>query len=438
MKKLNSVRLPHYKRSKSTASVEFSGTKTAVFPMSQHIGAPCEPVVAAGDEVKVGQLVADSASFMSAPIHSSVSGVVREIKDIMPPNGRPCKAVVVESDGRFDIFEGIEPPKVTDKQSFIDAVRKSGAVGLGGAAFPTSVKLSFDKAKTPVDTLVINGAECEPFICSDHREMLENTLDIVGGIKAVLDYLEIPKAVIGIESNKPDAIAVLSDACADDDRITVKSLKSTYPQGAEKMLVHSTVGRVVKEGELPLNAGVIVMNVTTVGFIYRYLKTGMPLIKKRITVDGDSCKDAMNLIVPIGTPISEILEYINQNGECAPKLVLMGGPMMGIPVADINYPVIKNNNAILFFNDRKPPQVTACMRCGSCVRACPMKLMPTELEKAYDRKDFEALDKLKVNLCINCGSCSYVCPAKRSLAQKNQLAKTMLMNEKKRLEALKK
>ena len=436
--RIKSIHVPHLKNAAKIASTEFLSTSRVILPVSQHIGAPCTPTVKLGDEVKVGQLIADSDAFVSAPIYASVSGKVTEIKEIMTSNGRMTSAICIESDGKYEMCD-LVAPEITDKKSLIDAVRKSGAVGLGGAAFPTSVKLAYDKDKTPVDTLVVNGAECEPYICADHREMLENPVDIIEGIKILLDILEIPRAIIGIEGNKPDAIAKLREVAQIDSRITVKKLKPTYPQGAEKMLVHSTTKRVVKEGELPLNAGCLVMNVTTIGFLNRYFKTGIPLITKRITVDGDCIDEPENLVVAIGTPISEVIRYFSEKTgkEIEPSLVMMGGPMMGICVEDIDAPVIKNNNAILMFKDKKEPVTTDCMRCGSCLRACPMGLEPAGLERAYNARNYEELDKMKVTLCLNCGSCTYVCPAKRNLAQKNQLAKMLLINEKKRLAALK-
>ena len=436
--KIKSIHVPHLKNAAKISSTQFLDVKRVILPVSQHIGAPCAPTVKVGDEVKVGQLIADSEAFVSAPIFASVSGTVTELKDIMTVSGRKVPAICIDSDGKYEMCD-FERPEITDKKSLIDAVRKSGAVGLGGAAFPTSVKLAYDKDKTPVDTLVVNGAECEPYICADHREMLENSVDIISGIKILLDILEIPRAIIGIEGNKPDAIAKLKEVAEVDSRITVKKLKPTYPQGAEKMLVHSTTKRVVMEGELPLNAGCLVMNVTTIGFLNRYFETGVPLITKRITVDGDCIKVPENLIVPIGTPISEIVRYFSekQGAEFEPSLVMMGGPMMGICVEDIDSPVVKNNNAILMFKDKKEPVTTDCMRCGSCLRACPMGLEPAGIERAYDARNYDDLEKLKVTLCLNCGSCTYVCPAKRNLAQKNQLAKMLLINEKKRLEELK-
>ena len=304
---------------------------------------------------------------------------------------------------------------------------------MGGAGFPTHIKLNFDENKYKVDTLVINAAECEPYITSDYREMMENADDVMCGIKLVRDMLGLKKVVIGIEDNKPQAIKLMREKSADDESIEVKVLKSCYPQGAEKVIIFNATGRVVGEGQLPSDQGVIVMNVTTAGFIGEYSKTGMPLISKRITVDGDVVSTPCNVKVPIGTSAEDILKF----GDCDKEKVrkaLFGGPMMGMCLYELDTPVTKTTNAILAFGEKADKKKgikdrcaqTNCIKCGRCISACPLNLMPTELEKAYDRRDKEALMKLKVGLCMNCGSCSYVCPAKRDLAEKNQLAKAFI------------
>lgn len=424
--RLNSIKLPHYKHSHETATVSVAMPERVLIPMSQHMGAPCNPVVAVGDLVKAGQLIGSSDAFMSAPIHASIAGKVTAIVDFLLISGRTCKAVeITAGENPAELFEGLCPPKVTDKDSFLAAVRESGAVGLGGAGFPTHVKLRFDKDKQPVDTLVVNGAECEPYITSDYREFMEAPDDIIGGIKAVLSYLGIRGAALGIEENKPAAIALMKEKTAAMPEITVVPLKSTYPQGAEKVLIHSATGRIVGEGELPLHQGVVVMNSSTLGFLHRYLRTGIPLISRRITVAGDVIPAPMNLTVPLGTPISHVLQFAKMQGE--PKKVLMGGPMMGLCIDDLNAPIVKNNNAILAFNELPQKHTSACIRCGRCAFVCPVRLMPVSIERAYERKDTDTLEALKVTLCMNCGSCSYTCPAGRSLAEMNQLAKQMLV-----------
>lgn len=423
---MNKIRIPHFKNTNQAETVDIPLPEKVKIPMCQHLGMNCEPLVKVGDLVKVGQKIGDTDAFMSTPLHSSVSGKVVEIVDYLPANGRPCKAVVIETDGLQEVCESVKPPEISDRESFIKAVKESGCCGMGGAGFPTHIKLNFDKEKTPIDSLVINGAECEPYITSDYRELIENTDDVYEGVKLVMKYLEIPNAYICIEDNKPEAIKKLTEICKNDENIHIVKLKSSYPQGAEKVIVFSALGKIIREGELPSSVGAMVMNCTTAGFIYRYTKTGMPLVSKRLTVDGDIVRTPCNVRVPVGMAVSEVLKFADCNVEIADKL-LAGGPMMGMCLYDVDTPVCKTNNALLAFKKNEKQNVmTSCIRCGRCMDACPLNLIPTLLEKAYDTKDVESLKKLKVNLCMNCGSCSYVCPAKRNLAEKNQLAKALL------------
>jgi electron transport complex protein RnfC len=389
------------------------------------MGAVPKLLVKKGDKVTVGQKIADTDAFMSAPIHSPVSGEVTEIFDYINPDGRHAEAVKIMPDGLQTVSDDIKPPEISDKQSLIYAVREAGLVGLGGAAFPTHVKLSFDPLKTPIDTLVINGAECEPYITADNRCFLEDSSLIVDGILLVQKYLGIPHCKIGIEDNKPDAIKLLTKKTAEMTNIDIVTLPSLYPQGAEKVLIYKTTGRVVMEGELPSHAGVMVLNVSTAAAIARYAETGMPLTEKRITLDGSAIKKNQgNYLVKIGTPVSELLEFAGAENV---KTVLYGGPMMGVSLFDTDQPVLKSTNAILAFDsDIAAPDPSNCIRCGSCIRACPLNLMPMRLENAYHKGDVAALGKLKLALCMNCGCCSYVCPAHRPLAEYHQLAKALL------------
>ncbi len=424
--KLNGIGLAHRKNTQDSTTVKLGIPGRIILPLSQHMGAPCEPLVKVGDEVKVGQKIGDTEAFMSTPLHSSVSGKVVAISDYLLPNGNVCKAIEIETDGNQTVSEEVVPPVVTDKASLIQAVKESGCCGLGGAGFPTHVKLNFNSEKTPVDSLIINAAECEPYITSDYRELMENPDDVLGGVKLLLKYLEIPKAYICIEDNKPQAISLLKEKTSDNLSMEIVTLKSSYPQGAEKVIVFSATGRIIGEGQLPSDKGVVVMNVSTAAFIYRYIQTGMPLVSKRLTVDGDIVKNPCNVIALTGTPISFILDYAQADVNSLDKL-LAGGPMMGMALMDTETPVVKTNNAILAFSKNKEHvQQTACIRCGSCMNACPLKLMPMVFEKAYDTKDVELLKRHNIMLCMNCGSCSYVCPAKRNLAEKNQLAKALL------------
>ncbi|WP_052446654.1 electron transport complex subunit RsxC [Candidatus Soleaferrea massiliensis] len=425
-KHLSGVHVVHHKETAELESVVMPTPARVVLPLIQHMGSPCDALVKKGDTVKVGQRIADTDKFLSVPIHASVSGTVSGVEDFVASNGTKTKAIVIDADGEQTVDESIKPPVIGSREDFLHAVRASGLTGLGGAGFPTFIKLS-PKNPDEVDTLVINSAECEPYITSDYRECMENSGDVLDGIRAVQKYLGIHKVIIAIENNKPKAIELFKKQTNDDSEITVHTLSSKYPQGAEKVIIYETTGRVVPEGKLPADVGVIVMNVSTISFIGKYLKTGMPLITKKITVAGSAIKDPKNIIAAIGTPIKDLVEFCGgYNGECAK--ILMGGPMMGIAVTDDDQPLIKNNNAILALDKAHtdPPKTTACIRCGRCVRACPFSLMPAAIERAFDMQDVESLQKLKVMNCMECGCCSFSCPAKRDLVGVNRLSKKMV------------
>lgn len=426
---LNCIKIPHRKNTEKCETINLPIPKNVSIPMSQHMGVPCTPIVSVGEEVKVGQKIGDSDAFMSAPVHSGVSGTVSAINDYTLSNGKVCKSVIIDCDGKQTKSGDIKPPVITDKASLIKAVRNSGCCGLGGAGFPTHIKLNFDENKTPIDSLVINAAECEPHITSDYREMIENPQDVLSGIKTIQKILNIEKTYICIEDNKPDAIKILTDLTSNDNSVKIKKLPAFYPQGAEKVIAYNATGRIIKEGELPSNQGIIVMNVSTASFLNRYFKTGIPLMQRRITIDGDAVKSPCNVIAPVGTSVAELLEFAEYEKDKVKK-VLTGGLMMGTCLYDINTPVTKTNNAIIALKKQTEKIQTNCIRCGRCINACPMGLMPTELEKAYKAKNSDMLNSLKVNLCMNCGSCSYVCPAKRNLAETNQLAKAFISGNK--------
>ena len=422
MKKLNGILLSHRKGTAASQTVTLPLPEKVTIPMLMNMGAPCTPLVKPGDAVCVGQKIGDTDAFMSVPVHSSVSGKVTAVSDIKLSNGNVCKAVTIETDGEQTVSEEVKPPEINSAEDFIKAIRESGITGLGGAGFPTHIKLS---TKSAVDTLIINAAECEPYITSDHRQMLEDGDSVIDGILTVMKYLKIGSAVIGIESNKPDAISLMTEKTKSHPEISVKVLPSIYPQGAEKVLIYNTTGRIVMEGQLPADAGVIVMNVSTAAEISHYLKTGMPLTQKRITVDGDITAKPCNVFAPIGTPFSDILSFAQCDTSRLKKLIA-GGSMMGACAFNPDTPVVKGTNAILAFEKYSEPVVTNCIRCGRCIKACPFRLMPTELEKAYLRRDIASLKTLKVTLCMNCGCCTYVCPAGRKLAETNQLAKALI------------
>ena len=427
------VKVAHHKNTAELEVVRIPTPSKVVIPMQQHIGAPCEPVVKVGDEVAVGQLIGDSDKFISAPIHASVSGKVTAIGEVKLPNGSVSKAVTIESDGEMRLWEGIKPPKVETREDLIKAVRDSGLVGLGGAGFPTHVKLNFPPDKN-IDTLVVNAAECEPYITVDYRECMENSWDILSGVYALKELLGFKQVIIAAEDNKPEAFKVLgkiADHDADiDDSVKLMVLESKYPQGAEKMMVQSATGRLVPPGKLPADVGCVVMNVASVAFISRYLKTGKPLVSRSLTVDGSAIAAPKNVRVPVGTDIGEIIDFCGGfKGE--PCKILTGGPMMGLAIVGTDLPVLKQNNAILAFtaDDAVLKPETDCIRCGRCVAACPMSLMPTNIVKAAKIKDVDALKRAGVTVCMECGSCAFACPAGKPLVQHMRLAKAILREE---------
>lgn len=417
------VDVPHCKNTTQRETVKMSVPEEVVIPMLQHIGAPCKPVVKEGETVKVGQVIGASDGFVSAPIHSSVSGVVKDIGSMLYSNGANVATVIIKTDGKQEIHEDVKPPVYNSREELLTAIRDSGLVGLGGAGFPAHIKLNPPKDKN-VDTLIINAAECEPYITSDYREIMENSGNIIEGIDVVSKILNVSHVVIGIEDNKPEAINLMEKLVSGKKGLSVKALKTRYPQGAEKMLIYSLTGRRVPIGKLPADAGVVVMNVTSVAFLAEYLKTGMPLIKKRVTVDGPAVSKPANVEVLIGTKLSDVFEFCGGFIK-DPCKIIMGGPMMGIAQFSIQMPVLKQTNALIAFDESfaKLPPESACIRCGRCVKTCPMNLLPLHLNKAALREDLEALSKFHVMDCIECGSCTYGCPAKIHLVQSIRLGK---------------
>lgn len=423
--KMKGVHVLHRKNTASCEPERIPIPEMVTIPMGMHIGAPAKPIVKPGDEVKVGQRIAEAGGFVSAPIHSGVSGKVKKIEDILVANGSMMPAVFIETDGQQEVCPDLKAPDVHDFDSFVQAIKDSGVVGLGGAGFPTGVKFSVDASK--VEAVLINGAECEPYITSDTRTMLDQTDLIWDGIKMIQKYLGVKRIIIGIEDNKPECISKFQALCNGTQGVEVSSMPALYPKGGEKVLIYNTVQKIVPEGKLPIDVGVIVVNCTTLAAIAKYIETGMPLVEKCITVDGSAVAQPKNVIAPIGTPVKYIFDYCG-GFKSEPKKILYGGPMMGISMPSLECPVLKNTNALLAFDesDAKTPEPSNCIKCGRCIDTCPLRLMPADLETAFNLKKPEDLKELKVNLCMECGCCSYVCPAKRPLVQTNKLAKAML------------
>ena len=422
LENLGGVKLPHHKDTVHLESMEMPVPATVEIKTLQHRGSgPCKPLVKSGDKVKVGQRIADSEARFSAPVHASVSGTVLKVTD---------SEITIEADGRQTVDESVQAPVIKSRQDFVAAVRNSGLVGLGGAGFPTHVKLDVEAGI--IDRLVINAAECEPFITSDTREIYEKADDIVLGTLAVLSHLQAEKAIIGIEDGHASAIkhmkeAIARAAASNAKKIEVKVLPVIYPQGAEKGLVKAATGRVISSGQLPSSVGCVVMNVTSVAELHRYLTTGMPLVARRITVDGSAIKEPKNVIAPIGTAIQDIIAFAGGFKKEAAKLI-MGGPMMGEAIPTLNANTSKFNNAILAFaeEDAFKDEATDCIRCSRCVSVCPMSLMPLLFEKNNESGNAANLKNLSVMDCVECGSCSYICPSNRPLVESIRAGKNLV------------
>ena len=426
------LHLPHFKNTAEAETLIMPPSETVYIPLSQHIGAPANPVVKKGDRVFVGTLIGEASGYVSAPVHSSVSGTVEGIVDRALNNGLPAKCVQIKSDNLMETDPELKPFPVENAADIAEAARLCGLVGLGGAGFPTHVKLS-PKADTPIDTLIINAAECEPYITSDYRECMEEDQSVIEGVYLLKEKLGLEKVIICVENNKPAAIEKLMLVAADhrdaDDTVKLMQLPSSFPQGAEKVLIYSATGRKLPQGALPSDVGCIVMNVTSIGTLYRFITTGMPLTRKRITVDGTGILEPKNIMVPIGTPISDVLDFAGGVDEQADRII-MGGPMMGNPVVCDTAVIEKRTNAILVMKPKKKQATTACIRCGRCASACPMNLYPAMVETAYKCGDSEQYSALSVMNCMECGSCSYICPAKRPLTEVMRIVKSELRRQK--------
>ena len=402
---------------------------TLVYPLSQHIGAMAKPLVKAGDRVLVGQKIAEKGEFISANIHSSVSGTVKAIEKRLVATGGMVDSIIVENDGMYEeaapIFSG--NPDYLSKDEIIKIIEEAGIVGMGGAGFPTNVKLSPKNADI-IDSIIVNGAECEPYLTSDYRRMVEQTDKLVKGLEIVLKIFPDAKGYFGIEDNKPEAIEALLKATENEDRIEVVPLKTKYPQGGERSIIYAVTGRKINSKMLPADVGCIVHNVDTIYAIYNAVYNGKPLIERIVTITGDAVSTPKNFQVRIGTSFRELIDAAG-GFTTEPEKIISGGPMMGFSFFNIDVPVVKGSSSLLAFikDDVSHEEPSACIRCGRCAAACPEHLLPMKLAALAGQNEPEEFKKLGGMECVECGCCSYVCPAKRQVTQSVRSMKKLII-----------
>ena len=391
-----------------------------VYPLSQHIGAPAKPVVKKGDRVLVGQRIAEAGGFVSAHIHASVSGTVKNIEPRLTAGGTKVESIIIENDGEYEVMERPAPAnwQEMDRKDLLAVIQDAGIVGMGGAGFPTHVKLS-PKNPDSIDYIIVNGSECEPYLTSDYRRMLEEPEKVVTGLEIVLHMFPQASGIIAIEDNKPEAIRIMKEQTADHPKIQVNVMKTKYPEGAERQLIYANTGRYINSGMLPADAGCIVHNVDTVTAIYKAVVEGVPLIDRIITISGDDIVDPKNFKVLLGTSLQELIEAAGGYLDGEPEKIISGGPMMGKAMFSTEVPAVKGSSAVLCM---KKDEVAACepsncIRCGRCVAVCPGRVNPTKLASLAEHGKLDAFVEQDGMECCECGCCSYVCPAKRHLTQ---------------------
>ena len=408
-----------------------------VYPLSQHIGAPAKPVVAVGDEVLKGQMIAEAGGFVSAPIYASASGKIKAIEPRRTVVGDMVNAIILENDGEFKEveYQAVDDVSALSKEEIMKRIQDAGVVGMGGAGFPTHVKLS-PKEPEKIDYIIANCAECEPYLTADYRRMVEEPEKLIEGMRIILSMFDNAKGIFGVEDNKPDCIAKLRELVKDEPLMEVKALKTKYPQGSERQLIYAATGRAINSTMLPADAGCIVDNVDTIVAIYHAVKFGMPLIQRIVTITGDAVTEPQNLRVNIGTSFAELLEAAGGT-KVQPKKVIAGGPMMGFAMFDLNCPTTKTTGGLLLLAkddvEEAEAQETACINCGRCVAACPSRMVPSRLADFAEQHRPEMFEAWHGMECMECGSCSYTCPAKRNLAQAiKSMRKTILANRRKK------
>lgn len=408
--------------------------KELVYPLSQHIGAPAKPIVEKGERVLAGQKIAETGGFVSSPIYSSVSGNVTEIGKRLNNMGNIVDAIVVENDGQYESVER-QPAVSLDsltKEEIIKKIQDGGVVGMGGAGFPTHVKLS-PKEPDKIEYVLVNGAECEPYLTSDYRRMMEQPELVVGGLRCILKLFDNAKGCICIEDNKPDCIAIMTEAVKDEPRMEVKTLKTKYPQGAERCLINAVTGREINSSMLPADAGCVVDNVDTVCAVYNAVIEGRPVMEKIVTVTGDGIAEPQNFRVKTGTNMAELIEAAGGLKGSVEK-VISGGPMMGFAMYDYHVPIVKTSSAILCLtkDEVTANEESACINCGRCVSGCPARLVPSHLATYANEGREDLFVKFNGMECVECGCCSFACPAKRPLTQSiRSMRKMVLANRKK-------
>ncbi len=420
---------------KDKAIVEVRPKGDLVYPVSQHIGAPANPVVAGGGRVLKGQMIAEAGGFVSAPIYASVSGKVKAIAPHLNPTGGTVNSIVIENDGEYEEVEypAVKPLNEMTKEEILNTIGNAGIVGMGGAGFPAKVKLS-PKEPDKIDYIIANCAECEPYITADYRCMLEIPEKLVGGMKIILRLFDNAKGIFGVEDNKPDCIAKLKELTKDEPRMEVLALKTKYPQGGERQLIYASTGRAINSAMLPADAGCVVNNVATIISIYEAVAEGRPSMERVTTVSGDAVNEPGNFRVPFGMNQAELIDAAG-GYKSEPEKVISGGPMMGFSMFSLDVPVTKTSSSILCLTKDEVAKFepTACINCGRCVDACPSRLIPSRLADYAEHHDEDAFTKHEGLECMECGSCSFVCPAKRPLKQAiGSMRKIALANRKKK------